>query len=447
MKSQAQGVALIVVLVALVGGVTFVRQWMPSADDPTKPVTPDVTPASTLFTFLVTAPEGFFWEHGKKGHFDFWFENRNPKPQTLTLTQTSCVCTEAQIGFLDGVDWSTFQLTAPVPGACQTLVSPGRSLDLTALAIWSFLETKPQWTPMRSKPAVPVTVPAAPAKDRPALGVVRFIWDGRKEGPQRLTAELTDEAGGTYGLEVRVNFVPPVFAYPKALRLPDDLQAGSQDKRTVEMVCWSSTRPWFSLGVKEKDDHPCFVCRARPLPASAVEKLVTERRKEAEGSEGEPPAVMSGYLVTVDVYEHRNGRQLDFGPFRNTVDLQVDREAQTFTVPVTGQVRGDEVNVVAGYEVNLHGFWADEGRSETVRLQSLPGLELKPEDRFPDYLDVSLKPSARKPADGRKLWDLTVSVPPNRPAGLLPADSAVVLKVEGSGRRFRIPVLGNAKTR
>ena len=46
---------------------------------------------------------------------------------------------------------------------------------------------------------------------------------------------------------------------------------------------------------------------------------------------------------------------------------------------------------------------------------------------------------------GRKQWDLTVEVPPNRLSGLLTGGSAVVLQTAGpEARKVRVPVLGNA---
>src|SRR5262249_27487865 len=132
---------------------------------------------------------------------------------------------------------------------------------------------------------------------------------------------------------------------------------------------------------------------------------------------------------------------LDWGVFHHDITVTSDLGLMSIAIPVTGNMHGP---IKSPAQILFETFPARDGKTVTIALAgNAPGISLSVEKRSPDYLGADLKES--KEMDGPSRWELSVRVPPNRLTGALPADSAIVLRVQGSGsRRIRIPVLGKA---
>src|SRR5262249_42480882 len=143
--------------------------------------------------------------------------------------------------------------------------------------------------------------------------------------------------------------------------------------------------------------------------------------------------VVCAYRISVTIHERlpNNGKQLDLGPFQRKLLLTTDQEDfPTLELAVQGMVRGD---VTVGTEserdmIVLKTFPFRKGKEVTVPLESnQPDMKLTIDSKKPDYLRVQLTERADLASPGKKRWDLTVTVPPNSPAGQL-KDCFVKLK-------------------
>jgi hypothetical protein len=438
LRTQLQTVALVVVLVGLVAGITFIAQWQtlrPRDESRSKPA---AGPAIQL-VFTAGTGKGPECEVHQSGSYCFWFQNPNDRPVKLVEKAHNDVCADVRIGLVPWDGWKDWPGWALALSSSQGLVAPGRSLDPLGPAFGALLEGRVHW--QRLEPGQSLTVPKADPQTGPAAGVIRLGWDGSKLGGQSLKVDLEEEGGPRFTLQVPLVVLPAVLANPPTAELPKDLWAGNPDPQTAQFVCWSSTRPAFRLAAAESTGDPCFVCDAAPLTGPEL---------EAVGQSGGPRA-RSGYRVHVTVYEQRGQKPLDLGPFLRRIDLKIDGEPERYSVEVAGVVRGD-IALVAGDEkdkdrINLGQFLASRGTKKTVALESTqPGVGLAVESKSPEYLQVEL--GEPRQAFGRTQWDMTVTVPPQRASGLLPADGAVNLKLKGkSARGLRIPVAGNAIVR
>jgi hypothetical protein len=450
MKSQTQALVLIIVLVGLVGGVTFVRNWIstkPTQDGPLPPPT-----SNYQLSFPVQEAEGVAdHEIQRPGHYDFWFKNANPHAVEVGLEWKNCKCSEVDIRLLTpeeeaqverlGLDGSTISVLEASGGVFPAL-GPAAALHQEVQRFSNQPESLKRMASEEGK-VIPAVVPAQ------AAGFIRLRWVGRQLGPELLQAKLWGQAPGDQrtreegpSLRVPVVLVAAIRLSQETVTLDDLLP---NDQRRFEFLCWSSTRSQFKLeSVKEESGNPCFVTSATPLTGKDLDKAVQELKKP----QGPPTQVLCGYRVRVTVNERlpNNGPQLDLGPFDRKIAVTTDQDPQPLLVTVKGVVRGE---ITVGTEdsrdkIILKSFSAKKGTSMTVPLESTqPGLKLKIDSVKPDYLEADLEEKGDQ-GGGRKRWDLRVTVPPRDVGGML-QDSAVILKTESQPPRFiRIPVLGRA---
>ncbi len=100
MKS-AQWLAVLL-LAALVGGVTFVMVYLGGSRDNT-PEKQALTLASLTFSAKKYPPDGGqvpTIEVKQVGHHDFWFSNDSGRDVTLGLNSKSCKCTEVEVSIV-----------------------------------------------------------------------------------------------------------------------------------------------------------------------------------------------------------------------------------------------------------------------------------------------------------------------------------------------------------
>jgi hypothetical protein len=432
MKTTSQILLAIVAVIALVAGITFVKQYQvdPGIAAPASPTSHSAAgkqAGEVKLHFPTTiwewkpAADGQF-EQRSKGFRDFWFQNDNAVPVELGLKSKSCKCASVSVCILPPDEAKRYR-EATAKGGTPTVPLNPQPLEVD--------EVK--------------GVNVGPG----AGGVVRLAWEDKKEPSEQDRSELlvvevwTQAVGGgpktTNRLELPVTFVPALRVTPTYMHL-GDFNIG--DERTAEFKCWSSTRPKFSLTAKERTGDPCFTCTCTLLS--------DQGRKDLEKATNSH--VLYGYLVRVTVHERLSDTvQMELGPFGRHVDLKSDPGIEPTSVGVTGVVRGDitvgtaddKGRIILGY------FSAQKGVTRSVKLTAhRPGLELRVVRVEPEGNPVRVKSlSELTPSlpGGRRRWELTVEVPPGSPSGRLPDHSAVRLAIPGTPPRYiRIPVVGDA---
>lgn len=450
MRSQLQTAGFVIVLVLVVGGVAFIRNWTP-----TKTATQEVEKTvvgngakedDTRLTIPYPVAEGLpeFELHGH-GRHDYWFQNPNAFPVDVGLRSKSCKCSKIE-AFVAAADEEKAlrdalpRAVAAQAGAADLL--PFLSLSAATDAFVCPFYGKPErWLALTPGDDTGVEVPAN------SSGWVRLNWEGKAKGPLRLGIKVWAQAHGnplTRGedtsLEIPINVVDPVRVSPQTVSV-SYLYPGRSS--TVEAYCWSSTRPGFSLSAAEKNNDPCFDCRCEPLIGSEFRRVHDKLNADPLLFQTNPLAI---YRVSVTVSERRpDGVQMDLGPFVREVLLNND-VGDPLVLTVAGTVRGD-IDVGAGEDrdrIMLRTFSASRGTSETFPVVCrTPGVRLRVASVSPAFVEAKL--SERPNEDGH--YDLEVTIPPNRAGGKFADDSAIYLEESAAGqpaRRIRVPIVGMA---
>ncbi|MCS6849554.1 MAG: hypothetical protein NZ700_00115 [Gemmataceae bacterium] len=429
MKTLTHGVLPLAALAVLIGGVTFVAQY----NRRPPPAVPLQRPVGMPLSFSVIRDdpdpaEVRELESALDGHLDVGLRNHSQHPVHLRLMSRSPSCRRLEVFAGSAADWHRFQAEL---AACSlgSTVAPGACPLLPAVGWFGRL----QRTPL----AVGDEVAKVPAH---GAGWLRLHWRAEDEGPERLGAalelRLADGTRTIHRLEVPVVFVPGIQFDPNPVDLGDVL-AGGPPARIV-FWAWSYTVPDLSL--RPTGDDPRYHVVVTKLDADGCRQLA--QRVEAAEPRGR---IRAGFQVAVTVGD-RDGRLLDLGPLRQRLWLERSDGREPVSVPVTGWVRGE---VTAGTPedrgcLDLGSFAASRGVSGSIPLRGeRSGLRVALEQATPDYLEASLVDEASSATTPR--WRLYVRIGPDRVLGPLPADSAIVLRVEDGGkRRLIIPVRGRA---
>jgi hypothetical protein len=456
------------VVVLTVAGITFMRSGAPTSQpsrEETVPeaqhgpssvaIAPPLKDTQVIFP-VVAAPGGQESEHRVGGHFDFWFQNPNAYDVEMGVEAKSCKCSRLEMLNLDESQEQALRKALPPAAVADCLAGTAGLLPYLSMVgsaqihVYPFMAAGPRWRDLivADKHGLPVR--------RNSTGFLRMIWDGRDQDPIRIGAQVwaqhagdPDTRGGWTNLEVPVNIVPSLRVWPWVLRLAD--MDSTSPMASAEFYAWSSTRANMTVLARESTGDPAFTCVLEQLTGPEFRDAVAQLRERLEVEDrGDfevqtnvkvPPQPVSLYRVKVVAHDQPPLAPLDWGQFHRDIAVTSDLGLMSITVPVTGRMHGP-INVPA--QILLETFPAREGKTATVALtSSAPGISLQVESRTPAYLAADLKEFKEK--DNTSRWELTVQVPPNRLMGALPADSAIVLKVAGSGsRRLRIPVLGKA---
>jgi hypothetical protein len=439
-------VALLLLVVAGVGGLTFMTQYTRTPvetsrasrknDDgpkyalrvPEKVAVWD--PADPLY-----AAE---FERHSKGHYDFWVSNTNDQPVDVRLHAKGCTCSEVQVGVIPADAWANWQATV---AALDVLGNVVGGPNLAAPLAVSSLPGKVQWKtlePGSTDPDQMARVPPADGRAGPQIAVLRLKWETKEPQPMRLTATIDHHVGTVTEstvFEVPIQVVPPFITSTVTVSVGD---LSYNDIRETGFYCWTSTRPRLDLTVVEVPNDPCVdVGPARLLSPAETAELP----KMFPQANFRPTC---GYFIPVKVYERREGNQLDLGPLARKIEVKSGANEQS-VVMIQGMVRGSvRLDESERDRIDLGNFSGARGTDKAVTLTATEAeLRIKVESATPDALDVELKETSS--GFGRKQWKLTVIVPPNKLAGVLPQNSAVILVTETTPpRRIRVPVVGNA---
>jgi hypothetical protein len=458
MKSQTQIFVLIVAIVVLVGGITFVRNWFSSKQDSTD----DGVNAPAIETRLdfneKVAPGTRECEINGQGHYDFWFQNPNDFAVEIGLDKKSCTCAHVDAFVLTPEEEQLLRkkmaFSAPTvvldasASALHSLAGIAATLDQDGK---NFLSQSERWQKLLDKDDT--SLMKVPAK---TTGIVRLSWRGEKPGGQRLGANVWGQLAGqtktrnpVATLEVPVTIVPPIQVFPET-EAAFTLEPAQSYEFTC--LCWSSTRPKFRIKTaREETEDPCFHCSFALLTGEELKKWITTLNANlSKTTQPTPTEVLCMYQVRVKVEERLpGGPQMAMGPFMRKVVLTTDQEDfPSLTINVQGIVRGDfKIGTEDDqHRVILKTFSARRGTSVTVPIvTNLTGVVLQVKSKKPDYLLVHLQAKQRETGDVGQRWDLLVTVPPGRAAGPLARDSEIILSSQGqSYRMIRIPVRGTA---
>jgi hypothetical protein len=456
MKGSLQKVLLLAVVVLLVGGLTFMRNWTQTVDSTGPEVdlipkdqksAPVQVKEATVF-FPVLAAEGTLaTDYMVNNHYDFWFENANDYDVDVGVEKKSCKCSRVEVLNLTPEEERSLRgpmyqtASADLLAGSSGLLSYLSMIGAGQLRVYPFLAQGERWKHLVTGDEKGLPVP------KRSTAFMRLHWDGRNLGPIRLGLKLwvqksgePQTKGGETQLEVPINVVRSLEVYPEALNAYE--VDSSRSSITLVCFCWSQTRAMFHLGALVEDD-PAFEC-------SATELTGEEFRATAKqlGKDKDPPVQpVTIYRVLVSVRDRGPGGQLDWGPFNRDLVLKPDKpEMDTLKVLISGTVRGPVTvgTPDAPDRIELRPFPASEGTKVTIPIASnQTGLDVAVESQYPAYVEASLKKVTEN--DGSVHWDLTVSVPPNQPPGKMPIGSSVVLKTLGPNpHRIRIPIFGKA---
>jgi hypothetical protein len=455
----------LVLLVAVVGGSTYIAQFLPrwtrkeqsveavkgeALTFPQKVVLWDATDPTYLAEF----------ESESDGQHVFWCENPGQQTAELGLIKKSCTCSQVDVCVLEPEEarryketrdlQQNFQARAAAPGP----VGQGSLVELINFAVagkdgvGGLLGQGLTWRKLEpGKDGVVV-----PAR---AAGLVRVSWKGRNREDVQvgLSAELWSQFQGRPGsrqdvrLQTQVAFVPAVRLLPANGEIEVDWD--SKNVGRAEFRCWSSTRPAFSLAAQVVPADPCIPApECTPLTAAECRQL----ERDARDLPQPPSRVLSGYRVTVTVYQEKGKAQLEHGRFERTIQLTSDVPTKLPALRVTGRFKGDVT--IAGKHadngiVKLGNFRASEGKNIDdfpVEIRVTDGVELlrnkievEPED-MKKAMKVALKPIPKGEAGTPNGWRMYITVGPD--VNAWPADCAIILYTRQGQRerRVRIPV-------
>jgi hypothetical protein len=426
----------LIALVAIVGGLAWVAQYLPSWNKSKDDLLPGPNKDLVEFRFRQArwekkpddktaepADPSRDVESGSKGHYDFPFKNVLGQDLEIVGFVSTCDCSTVKVCIVPTEEWDRLKAVQDE--------KPGEDLSYAAEPKWE--ELWREGTPEKS-PVVPLK-----AGER---GMVRIEWRANKAPGQELKlhpAVIFRRAGDV--ATTRVPLLVPVKISQPVQFNPTRVDVGQlvAGKAVKTFKAWSSTRAKLDLSLVPTPADPHFVFEVKEYDKQIMEKELIVKKLGSR--------VLSAYEITLTVYETKDGRQLDQGTFYRkwpvTLDGRLDQEL--YGPEFVGRVKGDIQ--IGGDEdrgrIRFKSFDVKIGASQKVELGADAKIELEPFKKAPSWITVTLTKD-RKEADVQ-IWKLEVEVPPNtrgaRPFG---ESDAVTLKIKGTPERFlRIPLEGH----
>ncbi len=462
---------LAIFLVAI-GALAWVTQYLPSRQGARKDSDPNPTPGAKAkldfvdeYHVAIWEPERFkaelaAWKKdGEKGpppqpvyaaeyevssdsfqdggHYDFEFLNPGDAPVVVGLDHKTCQCASIEGYVLNTADYARYQ-------KLKAKADPA---------------TRSRQTPNEGFPAKPLVEEDKEGMVVPARthGIIRLFWVGRERRDPahlRLSIRLWVSPQGKYAerqltsLQVTIAYVKPVRFFPERLKIG----AVSPDNPTVSEVlhCWSATRD-LDVRVAKNLDDPRFVVQ--------VKKLETDQEREKLGEDLRAQNiythVRSAYRIEVTVHEQKEGKQLDLGQFRRPLDFDIkgNGDKLPYTPPwVVGRVLGDvKVGTLEDDgAIDLKYIRTDQSTRASGKIWAKPGMEFEYAGFQPPVLNLKVEQPRRLPKESLpnwQAWEIRMTIPAGLEPGPLPEESGIVLRVKGSDRKIRIPLIGSAGRR
>ena len=459
-KVFTQMVLPVVILVVVVGGITFVAQFGINRNPPPPPPK-ERSKIPLKFDNQKVEPGGVFvqalWDpadpsyavelESKKGGGQYFFlcHNPNQAPAELGFKKKSCRCARLEVCGLTAEEART--LNTPLGPLGQRgmlhLINAGFG---GSDAVSKYLKREVAWENLddaRHKDDGFIIDPGTAA-------LVRMSWKPPERGESHfrhtvdLWMQMKDTARSRRELQLltEIAFTPGVRSYPDGIEVND----WTGDKAEGEFRCWSATRAHFDLAAQA---DPCIEVKTTPLTWKECDTL----EKDVRDGLLLPTRVLFGYRVHVTVYQRGKKDQLEQGHFERWIHLKSKEVPGIAGVKVSGYLPADVV-VGEGKEgdkgkIILGNFRVALGKKKSVILLTNPGVELLSQqdqiEKMPRYLEVKLSRMKSPGAGDKSSWKLDLKVPSN-PAGDWPPNSAIVLRVkhpDQSKRRVRIPIIAN----
>jgi hypothetical protein len=438
-KSPARFVIPMVLLLAIIGGIAWLVQNMPSwrqAKAPTKNINVEallrithLNKDGTYYGFWEKEPKpgqkvpySREFERGADGRYYFHCENVIDEPVDLSLSFKSCDCAQLFIALVSPEEGNTL--------GRALFEKPGE--EITENPAWSWHEAKVG--------GAGTTLPPG------GHALLRFSWHNRRAPGESLNLKVhltaqTPWKRQEYGLTVLAASASPVRVKQ------DRVNAGNifpDGKAKAEFDLWSPTRDQLDVAFHESGNDPLFTIETKPLDQAGRAEL-----QEKLASDNISTRVHSGWHVTVWIHEQRDGRQMPQGHFFRSIAVKPAGVADEIPpLRVTGFVKGNVE--VGGSEdlgkIDLKSFSAKDGTRKTIYLWAKRDTEMELEAVNPAAIEVKLTKSKEPPgANGKQKWILNVVVPPNQVFGVLGEDNDVTLRTKSTPpRQIRIPLMGHA---
>ncbi len=434
-------------LVAIVGGIAWVTQYMPGWRPP-QPTPPPPVKAKKMLAFVREVAQwgdkkddedkhfdSKDYEPGTTGHYDFLLQNISDQDVDVVFFATSCDCTTVKVSSLPADEWERLKKEhAEKPSVPLAYAKEPRWLSLPV--------KKPGEERQRFKPG--------------EHGAIRVEWTARDLPGTKVPigpiiayqAAANPEQEGAQMLFVPARIVRPLQIYPSRL---DFMTLTSGQFAKKDFLVWSSTRDTLDFTLTPDPPDPLFVIDRDEKPIPKSEWPARQLELKAKGSI--ETQIRCAYRVTVTVHESKGGRQLDQGTFFRqwafALDGRMNPDAPTFGPDIIGRVLGDIR--IGGEDGNgkilFKSFSAKAGASKEVQLVADAKVVLEKVEDHPDqpsFVTVKLTGGKKQASGERAKWLLEVIVPPNRAsAGAFLDSHAVVLRIAGTKRLVRIPLDGH----
>jgi hypothetical protein len=443
----------VILFVLIVGGLAWFVQYLPSwrKRPSTRPPGEQQLVFKRPIALWDVNDPGYAKEveRGEPCHYDYAFDNAMAATVELGLFQTSCDCSYVELALLSDSEWASWQ-------EIEKKRRRGEPPDDAATRAFS-------WQTMTRSEKTGIAVPAK------ARGLVRVAWKSRKsEGNQlRLGIDLWTRPEDQPHLRKALRLETPSVVVGPALFTNATLSAGTLaawGSSQRQVYIWSATRPQLQFEIL--NNNPLIVWKAVPLSSDECRLLERAvRGKEKKAGDMAPPArpkendpfdippgmqyntrVRCAQRLTVTVYEQKGGRQLEQGPFQETLSIRLDGQLLSGAPTVFGRVQG-EVNIPETNEqgkVALGSFPARLGFKKTIRMWTDRATGLSLVKHYPG-LRVKLDENPKESTPTQKNWELRIEIVPGSQSGPLPDDCAVILRTQSATpRQIRIPILGTA---
>lgn len=443
-KSPMRWLVPLVMFVVIVGGIAWLVQNMPSwraktAVVPALPKGPDallgfVHPITQSGYFvapweplgkddlgkpLTKKPYAREFERNEEGKYCFPFLVRSEQAVEIGSNFKSCDCAKLSIAVITPQQSEAFR--------AAMIKDPGLPPADEASLDWKSLDKTDDKG---------VIFPGG------AHAIFRMVWTNRRNVGEALNlkAHLWARSPGDVSRQTYAFAIEAVSAHPLRTKNPR-IDVGGIDPdghAKAEFLVWSPTRDQLKFALNDRVGDSLFRLDVRPLSPNECAELQTKLRGEDILTR-----VRAAWKVNVTVHENNGKHQLDQGHFIRAVTIDVPEASEDIpALYVVGRVQG-EVRVGAADangKINLGPFQAQFGTEKRVVLAA--------NNRAIDLEIQSAPPTLRcaiteEKSTKSKQWQLRVEVPPGAVVGAVPDDFAVILRIKGTKRSIRIPIVGS----
>lgn len=480
----------IVMLVAVVFGITFISQYSPKSTDDDVSSGPsssnnspkgepplrfnsairmwDPSPYGSIQDQIFP---GFYEVNDRKNSAAFWFENRNPSQISMQLLKVSGGCMKCSSGRLAAIPpdiTDQLVLTSVLSGIPQGLVT----LLPVAMAgpAAHLAPERLNWQEHKflDNPHATYTVPGAPGTGH----LFSYQWGifdlqfqvnntSTRNEPLRafFALQVNDtKVNGNAELVVQYEGVDPFDVSTKFINVGDWTE--NSEPRSFSFFVYSSTRgpnifganpngdlvaPTVNVRMPGTYDDPGPFVSVSPAERVPESEMGQVSRQIRELNKNKEVRLESAYRYTVTVKPKVGEQRADIGLLERDIFLAIPDMKEPKQVRIKGIVRGPVWLDNNRTDIDLTSYRYGTGISHTIRLisdQRDALVELVKDECSPRFATYELK--KLPPATDRGYYELTVTIPKESQTGSW--NGTIVLELKGTRpQRIRIPIHGVAK--